>query len=203
MGKAQFEIVNIVLAYLGFLLFLIIFIILFGVAKGCSMAKMEGTNKLEIISKVTLEPEANLQILNFLKTPVKFEDKDLAMADLIALWAKNDYDKKYETPIITEGYKIFDRIYGKNCFYMFISTDLNPAFVVGVSPATLEYPERFAFGDGSTLGVAGHTAPSAYIPFIDKDGSQKLVMVSLDLTGYAALKSYGYSDAKIREECNK
>lgn len=196
MKKGIAKYVVIFWSYISFILLVIIFVLLFAAAKGCA----KPPSQQKITDQLSSDAEANLQLVNFLRTPIKFEKQNLTMDDLIVLWVRKNYDKKYESVIETEASKIFNMVYGKNCFYLFISTDLAPHFTSGVSPfGQQQFPERLVIGKGSNLAVASQTAPSAYIPY----ENSKLVMVSLDLTSYLTLKYQGYSGDSLRLECTK
>ncbi|MBW2966387.1 hypothetical protein KY342_04760 [Candidatus Woesearchaeota archaeon] len=82
--KAQLQIPGAIVdiyAIIGFVLVLLVFILLFQI-QGCgskNRAKAEITSRAEKI-------DANLVLLNYLRTPVNVDGIDMDMADLIVLW---------------------------------------------------------------------------------------------------------------------
>jgi len=92
-------------SYVAFILILIIFFLLF------SVQKCTGPSEQEMIGSFE-ENNAEIILLNYLRTPIKIDSQEMIMADLINLWVIDR--QKYESKFVTQTKNSFKNIQG--CF---------------------------------------------------------------------------------------
>ena len=100
--KASFhaEVLAQFFSYIALVLLFIIFFALFN-AKGCTNAAKQD------ITSTQNSIDSNIELINYLRTPIKLNNKKITMADLIILYY---YDKNHKTLLETETKNILDSL---------------------------------------------------------------------------------------------